>query len=144
MASNIQDNEEGFVSGIDVTPLVDVTLVLLIIFMVTAQVGASRAISLEVPRTASGEVVQTIFGLELYTSGLTVIDGKPLTSDEELLTVASQAKTKTPNLRAVIRADATVPHGRVIRVLDLLRQAEISKIAFGVSPTPIPKGAGHP
>jgi biopolymer transport protein ExbD len=38
-------------------------------------------------------------------------------------------------VRAVIRADAAVPHGRVVHVMDLLKQADIGKIAFGVTPT---------
>jgi biopolymer transport protein ExbD len=49
--------------------------------------------------------------------------------------LAREAKNKTKDLRAVIRADRKVEHGRVIHVLDLLKRAGISKIAFAVSPT---------
>ena len=55
---------------------------------------------------------------------------------------------KSPDLRAILRADASVPHGRVIRVLDLLKQAGVTKIAFGVATVaPAPSGsakAPHP
>jgi biopolymer transport protein ExbD len=52
---------------------------------------------------------------------------------------------KSPDLRAVIRADASVTHGRVIRVLDLLKQAGISKIAFGVARAePVSSGSAKP
>lgn len=51
-----------------------------------------------------------------------------------ILPLARAAREKNPELRAVIKADASVPHGRVIHVLDLLKQAQVSKIAFGVNP----------
>jgi len=53
-----------------------------------------------------------------------------------LLGLARTAQRDNPDLRAVIRADAAVSHGRVIRALDLLKQAGVSRIAFGVSPVP--------
>jgi biopolymer transport protein ExbD len=49
--------------------------------------------------------------------------------------LAKAAKAKTADLRAVIRADRKVEHGRVIHVLDLLKRAGVAKIAFAVSPT---------
>ena len=51
---------------------------------------------------------------------------------------AREELAKTPDLRAVIRADTTVQHGRVITVLDLLKTGGITKIAFGVAPIPPP------
>ena len=51
-----------------------------------------------------------------------------------MLPLAKEALAKNQDLRAVIRADKTVQHGRVIRVLDLLKQAGVAKIAFGVQP----------
>ena len=54
----------------------------------------------------------------------------------KVLALAEAAQQKTPDLRAVIKADSAVPHGRVIHVLDLLKQGHVNKIAFGVTPVP--------
>ena len=140
-AQSNQGDDDGMVSGINVTPLVDVTLVLLIIFMVTAKLIVSQSLPLDLPKAAKGEDVQLIFGLELHANGDTMVDGKKLTNEDQMFPLAKEALAKTPELRAVIRADTTVPHGRVIHALDLLKQAGIAKIAFGVTPVPAEGGA---
>jgi biopolymer transport protein ExbD len=139
-ASGNQGDDDGMVSGINVTPLVDVTLVLLIIFMVTAKLIVSQSVPLDLPKAASGQEIQLIFGLELHANGDTLVDGKKVANDDAILPLAREAQAKNPELRAVIRADTSVQHGRVIRALDLLKQAGVSRIAFGV--TAIPAEAG--
>ena len=143
MAASSRDDDDGMVSGINVTPLVDITLVLLIIFMVTAKIIVSQSVPLDLPKAASGQEVQLVFGLELHANGDILVDGKKLPGDEALLPMAKEAQAKNPDLRAVIRADSSVPHGRVIRALDLLKQAGVAKIAFGVTPVS-PEGAPAP
>ena len=140
MSSN-QGDDDGMVSGINVTPLVDITLVLLIIFMVTAKLIVSQSLPLDLPKAANGQEIQLIFGLELHANGDTVVDGKKIPNDDAIFPLAKEAQAKNPELRAVIRADTTVQHGRVIRALDLLKQAGVSKIAFGVTPIPAEQGA---
>lgn len=134
MAASSRDDDDGQISGINVTPLVDITLVLLIIFMVTARIIVSQSLPLDLPKAARGEDVQLIFGVELRANGDTLVDGKKLPSEDGILPLAREAQAKNPELRAVIRADSTVQHGRVIRALDLLKQGGVSKIAFGVTP----------
>ncbi len=129
------DDDDGLISGINVTPLVDVTLVLLIIFMVTAKIIVSQGMPMDLPKAASGEAVQTVFSVELGADGKTVVDSKAVPSDEDIGRLAKDAKAKNKDLRCVIRADKKVEHGRVIHVLDLLRRSGVSKIAFAVSPT---------
>ena len=131
----------GVITGINVTPLVDITLVLLIIFMVTAKLIVSQSLPLDLPKAAKGQEIQLIFGLELHSNGDTVIDGKKVASEDAIFPLAKEALAKNAELRAVIRADTSVQHGRVIRALDLLKQAGIAKIAFGVSPVPAEPGA---
>jgi biopolymer transport protein ExbD len=134
-ASSSGDDDSGLISGINVTPLVDVTLVLLIIFMVTAKIIVSQGMPMDLPKAASGEQVQLVFSVELTEEGKTFVDSKQIASDDLVGQLARESKQKNADLRAVIRADQKVPHGRVIHVLDLLKQASISKIAFAVSPT---------
>lgn len=134
-------DEDGMVQGINVTPLVDITLVLLIIFMVTAKLIVSQSLPLDLPKAASGQDVQQIFGVELHANGDLIVDGKKVANDDAVFALAKEAQAKNPELRAVIRADTSVQHGRVIRVLDLLKQGGVSKIAFGVAPVPPMEGA---
>lgn len=135
MAGGASDDDDGMISGINVTPLVDVTLVLLIIFMVTARIIVSQGMPMDLPKSASGEALQTVFSVELTADGKTRVDSEVAADDEAIIPLAKRAKAKNKDLRAVIRADKKVEHGRVIHVLDLLRRSGISKIAFAVTPS---------
>ncbi len=130
-----QQEDDGMVSGINVTPLVDVCLVLVVIVMVTAKFLVQQSgLPIDLPKAAKGEVTQLVFGLEVHANGDLTVDGKKLGDDRLLIDEAKKGLAKNKDLRAVIRADKTVQHGRIIRVLDLLKQAGVSKIAFGVTP----------
>ena len=134
MAGGAGDDDDGLIAGINVTPLVDVTLVLLIIFMVTAKIIVSQGMPMDLPKAASGESVQTVFSVELSADGKTRVDSENVASDEAISALAKTAHTRNKDLRAVIRADKKVEHGRVIHVLDLLKRAGVAKIAFAVTP----------
>ncbi|MBX3227652.1 MAG: biopolymer transporter ExbD [Labilithrix sp.] len=127
---------EDAITGINVTPLVDIVLVLLIIFMVTAKLIVNKSVPLDLPKAATGSDIQTVFSIVLASDGSTMVDSKAVPNDDVILGMARSAHEKNPELRAVIKADSAVPHGRVIHVLDLLKQAQVAKIAFGVSPVP--------
>lgn len=134
MAGSDSEDEDGLISGINVTPLVDVTLVLLIVFMVTAKIIVSQGMPMDLPKAASGEEVQNVFSVELTIDGKTRVDSLAVANDDAIPELARQAKSKNKDIRAVIRADKKVEHGRVIRVLDLLKQEGVTKIAFAVTP----------
>ena len=144
-ASGAQDTDDAIV-GINVTPLVDVTLVLCIILMVTAKMVAQpTSIPLELPRASSGSTeVQTQMSIELAANGATVVDTKFLPNDDAIFALAEAARAKNPEIRVVIRADLAVTHGRVIHVLDLLKNAKIAKIAFATSMAPPPTEKAAP
>ncbi len=135
-SSSNDDGDEGIISSINVTPLVDVTLVLLIVFMVTAKIIVSQGMPMDLPKAASGEEVQNVFSVDLTADGAARVDSTPVTTDEAIAELARQAKARNKDMRVVIRADKKVEHGRVIRVLDILKQAGLAKFAFGVAPAP--------
>lgn len=143
MAGGAQESDEA-ITGINVTPLVDIVLVLLIIFMVTAKLIVSKSVPLDLPKAATGSDIQTVFSVVLAADGTTQVDSNTVPSDDAILGLAKTAHEKNPELRAVIKADSAVPHGRVIHVLDLLKQAQVSKIAFGVQPAAPGVGPGVP
>jgi len=134
MAGFAQSKSSAPITGINVTPLVDITLVLLIIFMVTAKLVMSRAVPMDLPKAATGGEVQQIFSLSLRADGSTQVDGAPANDDEVVLRRAREALAHDAELRAVVQADGSVPHSRVMHELDVLRQAGLSRIAFGVLP----------
>ncbi len=124
------------ISGINVTPLVDVALVLLIIFLVTARmvVAPNAALKLTLPTAASGEQVTPVFAVTLTTDGATRVNGQPVLSDADFLVRARTEHQKHPDLRAVIQADGEVHHARVVKAMDLLSQTGVTQIAFAVQP----------
>ncbi len=122
-------------SGINVTPLVDIMLVLLVIFMVTARLIVSQTLPLDLPKAASGGEQQIVFAVSVATAGKMPGASRRINDDEALCALARQARANHPDLRAVIHADQTVSYGRIVRVMDLLKQGGIGKIAFGVTPT---------
>ncbi|PTL85187.1 biopolymer transporter ExbD [Vitiosangium sp. GDMCC 1.1324] len=135
----------GLIEGINVTPLVDITLVLLIIFMVTAKLVDSPAVPLDLPQASQSEEVQTILAISITASGQIQVDGAVL-DEAALKDKARQALARDPELRAVIQADGAVPHRQVIAVLDQLKGAGLTRVAFGtVRPEPAAQGDdGHP
>jgi biopolymer transport protein ExbD len=134
VAGEASRSKDGAITAINVTPLVDVTLVLLIIFMVTAKLIVNHnALPVDLPKAASGGEVQEIFSVVLAADGAAQADGEPLSSDDDVLSRARTALTAHADLRAVIRADGAVQHRRVMHVLDLLRLAGISRIGFAVT-----------
>jgi biopolymer transport protein ExbD len=127
-------DSSGIIAGINVTPRVDVTLVLLIIFMVTAKILAAPAVPLDLPRSAQSEEIQVVFSIILPAQGPTLVDGVPLSDDQALLTRAREALGKDRDVRAVINADGAVPHRRVIHTLGILKRVGITRVAFGAIP----------
>jgi biopolymer transport protein ExbD len=134
VAGSSGQSTEGIISGINVTPLVDVMLVLLVIFIVTAKIIVTPAVPLDLPHAAHGEEVQVILSVIVPVRGPMLVNGSPLANDDALTERARVAAAGDPELRAVIQADGDVPHRRVIHVLDQLKGAGISRVAFGALP----------
>jgi biopolymer transport protein ExbD len=119
------------------TPLVDIMLVLLIIFIVTARLTQTppNAIPLDLPKSATGSDAKLVLAITLGKNGETIFNGDRLPNDDDLLPKVQAFHTQNPDAAAVIQADGKVLHERVIHVLDLLSQAGLTQIAFGVSKT---------
>src|SRR5262249_3604464 len=116
MAGGARNDDDDVISSINVTPLVDITLVLLIIFMVTAKLIVSQAIPLDLPKAASGGDQQVVFAVTIDKDGVILADKKLITNDADLRKAAADALAKNKDLRTVIQASAQVNHGKVIHV----------------------------
>jgi biopolymer transport protein TolR len=136
------DDSDRRIVDINVTPLVDITLVLLIIFMVTTTYIVNPTIKVDLPKAASGsEQVRTTLALTLSKDGDLYLNGEK--SDEAALTKFIGGELpKNPELQAIIAADKIVPHGNVVRVIDIVKRAGVRKFAIDVeSPAALPAPA---
>ena len=140
-AFNDDDGDRRIVD-INVTPLVDITLVLLIIFMVTTTYIVNPTIKVDLPKAASGsEQMKTTLALTLSKDGDLYLNGEK--TDEAAVTrYIGGELPKNPELQAIIAADKIVPHGNVVRVIDIVKRAGVRKFAINVeSPAAIPAAA---
>jgi biopolymer transport protein ExbD len=122
--------EDDAITGINVTPFVDIALVLLIIFMVTAKyIVTPQAIPVDLPRASTGGGITVAVAISIDQTGAIFADTRPVT-EPELTATMRQRRAENPEVRAIIAADQRVAHGRVVRVIDLVRQAGVSKFAI--------------
>ncbi len=130
------------INGINVTPLVDITLVLLIVFIVTAKLIVRHdALAVDLPKAATGSEVQEVFSVAIAASGEVRVNGEALGAEDGIVPRAVAARVAHGDLRALIKADGAVPHARVMHVLDLLKQAGVGRVGFGVVPGPASSAA---
>ena len=115
------------ITGINVTPLVDITLVLLIIFMVTAKLITGQSVPLDLPKAATASVTQTVLNVEIDDRGRVTANGQPVPDRLALEQKAKSALADDPSLRALISASA---RASLLAVMDSLRKVGLTKIAF--------------
>ena len=132
MAGGASDMEEESITGINVTPLVDITLVLLIIFMVTASYIVKETIEVELPRAAhGGETVQKTFAVLVTKEGKAFLNGVPV-DDAALIREVQKARSAGEDPQAIIGADKNATHGAVTHLLDVLKGAGVTKFAIQI------------
>jgi biopolymer transport protein ExbD len=128
------DDESPMIVGINVTPLVDITLVLLIIFMVTASYIVSPAIKVDLPKAASGsDQTKTTLAVTIAKDGNVYLNGERST-DGRIVDYIHTELPKNPDLQAIIAADKAVSHGDVIHVIDLVKRSGVHRFALNVDP----------
>lgn len=131
MASKIANDDEP-IADINVVPLVDIILVVLIIFMVTAPMIMKPSINVNLPKAASGdETVPSKLNIVVTADGQVLLNGTPA-SPEQVSATATDELAKNPDVQAIISADKDVPHGRVISTLDLVKSAGVKKFAISI------------
>lgn len=137
MAGGLNLNDDDLISEINVTPFVDVVLVLLIIFMVTAGFIVNKGLKIQLPQAATAEKLnlQRTFNILVAANGALFLDGKPTTA-EELKTAGSAAKSKGEKVVAMISADKGAVYSLVVGVMDALRQVGITEFAFQLEALP--------
>ena len=125
----------GLITDINVTPLVDIMLVLLIIFMLTAHLIARQVIEVQLPKAAQATAVSpTTLAVTLTREGRMFLNGTP--ASPEVLRAAIQASVaKDAKTQVIVAGDKNVSHGRVVWVLDLVKSLGVTSFAIQIDPT---------
>ena len=125
-------------SDINMTPLIDVMLVLVVIFIITAPLLAS-SIRLDLPKTdaATPNDAPKFVLLVLDKTGQVFLDDKPV-AKEELARRLTLLAARNPDTEVQLRADEAVPYGRVVEVLGAAQKAGLSRIGFVADPKAVP------
>ena len=132
MSSKYNAEDDGAIADINVVPLVDIILVVLIIFMVTAPMFMKPSINVNLPKAASGEqTTPSQLNITLGADGKIVLNGSP--ADEAAISERAKAEVAgNPEVQAIIAADKNVPHGNVVRIIDLVKTAGVKKFAISI------------
>ena len=131
---NTGSRGRGMISGINVTPLVDVVLVLLIILMVSANYIVSRSLKVDLPKTAASDgSPDKPSAITLTKEGKLLWNDAPVT-EAQLTDELKGLAAKDPELTVVVSADKEVQHGTVVHVLDVAKLAGVVKFAINVQP----------
>jgi biopolymer transport protein TolR len=121
------------ITGINVTPLVDITLVLLVVFMVTASYIVKESIEVDLPRAAAGgETVGETLAFAIDRDARLFLDGAPV-SREAARAAVRAALARSPEARALIGADRAVAHGEVVSVIDLVKSEGLTRFAIQIA-----------
>jgi biopolymer transport protein ExbD len=136
MATATDTTDDSEIVGINVTPLVDITLVLLIIFMVTAKLIAQQGIPMDLPKAATAGATQTILTVSVDAEGHLFANGRPV-AEQDLGAIAAAALRENPETRTVVQAAGAARHEAVLGAVDALRSGGIVKIAFASDPSSV-------
>jgi biopolymer transport protein TolR len=131
MAGSSQDNEDE-ITGINVTPLVDIVLVLLIIFMVTANFIVRESKEVDLPAAAKADqTLQETVNLVMDKDAKVYLDGAEV-DDASLRRKLREAAAKNKDVRAMIAADKSLDYGRVMKLIDTVNVEGIAKFALNI------------
>ena len=129
-SSVYQDEDSAGITDINVTPFVDVLLVLLVVFMVTAKLIVARGVEIDKPKAATGGEVQSTLRVSVNATGDLFVNGDKFTDDAAAVARIKTIAAASDKPKAIIAGDRKTAYGGVMRAIDLVQQAGISAIAL--------------
>jgi len=125
-------DDQDLVTGINVTPLVDITLVLLIIFMVTATFVSEQGLQVNLPKAATQEAAPSpAITVSLGAQGELLLMKKPVSLKELAIQMGREVRID-PAVKVLVRAHKDLPYYRVAEVLDAIKGAGVAKAALAM------------
>ena len=133
LPSGDDDGGDGIVAEINITPLTDIFLVLLIIFMVTTSVISNQGKEVDLPNSAVASTTPTGVSVTVTAAGEIEVDGKTV-SDRDLPAALKAALDKAKEKIVILRGDKKVLLGQAVNILDLAQEAGAKGIALATKP----------
>ena len=129
-SSLYEDDDSQGITDINVTPFVDVLLVLLVVFMVTAKLIVARGVEIDKPKASTGGEVQSTLRVSVNATGDLYVNGDKFTDDAKAVARIKEIAATVDKPKAIIAGDRKTAYGGVMRAIDLVQQAGISAIAL--------------
>ena len=132
MAMAAGSNEDEVIDGINITPMVDVILVLLVIFMVTANFLKKESININLPKVQAADpnVSQSV-QVALTRDGKILLEGQTITEEKLISTLERDIKFR-PNMRLTLSADEKLAYGTIMKLMGVIRKSGVSSVALSV------------
>lgn len=134
MAGAAKSDQET-ISDINIVPLVDIILVVLIIFMVASPSSEKSKINVDLPEASSGESIATgtePFNVTINEDGYVFVNGE-MVSDSELRARAEMELKKNSQVEALVTADKNLEYGRIVKTIDAVKSSGINKISISTT-----------
>jgi biopolymer transport protein TolR len=132
MGASASENKKGVISDINITPMVDVILVLLVIFMVTANFLKKESINISLPKVAASDPnIKESKQVAVTKEGRFFLEGRAV-SEQGLVGEISREVKYRPNMRVTLSADENLSYGTVSRIMGLLRKCGVTRMALSV------------
>lgn len=137
--AGLSPEDEDVISSINVTPFVDVVLVLLVILMVTSTAIVKASLKVDLPKAASGgDNVATTLNVVITRDGRLMLDGVE-TTEGALAEAVRRQKEANPTVQAVIAADKGVAYGSVIHIIDVVKSNGVTSFALNIERVATPE-----
>ena len=124
------DESSGAITDINVTPFVDVVLVLLVVFMVVAKLIVARGVEVESPKAANGGDVQSPMLITVTVEGDVLVNNDRFTSDDAAVAKIKEIAATMPKPKVIIDGDRKAQYGGVMHAIDLALQAGVTAVAL--------------
>ena len=129
-SSLYHDDDTEAITDINVTPFVDVVLVLLVVFIVTAKLIVARGVDIDKPKAATGGEVQSTLRVSVTAEGKLYVNGDTYATDDLAVARIKEIAATSTKPKAIIAGDRKSAYGGVMRAIDLVQQAGVTAIAL--------------
>ena len=124
------DDDGGAITGINVTPFVDVVLVLLVVFIVTAKLIVARGVEIDKPKASTGGDVQSTLRVSIDSGGDLYVNGDKYPDDASAIARIKLIAAASTKPKAIIAGDRKAAYAGVMHAIDLVQQAGVTAIAL--------------
>ena len=130
------DDDSPGITDINVTPFVDILLVLLVVFMVTAKLIVARGVEIQKPKASTGGEVQSTLRVSVDKDGQLFVNGDVFADDASAIERIKVIAAQSQKPKAIIAGDERGRYGGVMRAIDLVQKAGVTAIALENVPKP--------